>query len=151
MSEESRTKNFMLALNGMAIIGAILMILSLFFKFTIYGDIARTGFEIFKSENIASKVYIIISLILAAIIIIFGILRILDMVSSNLFSVMFAIAGIVLIVMSIIMFISLKYVTFAGIEADLQARGIGAILFLIFSIIAGLCATGAFIIEAMKN
>lgn len=148
---ESRTKNFMLALNGMAIISAILMIISLFFRFTNYGEMTRTGFELFRSENLASKIFIVISLILAAIIIIFGILRILNTVSSNLFSLMFAIAGIVLIVMSIVLFITLTNVTFEGIEAEFMGRGVGAVLFLIFSIIAGLSATGAFAIEVMKN
>lgn len=160
MAKKKGNNTVMLGVNLAVALFAVGVIISMFLNYTQYtgaltGKVypIATGFELFNADKGgATQVsFIVLSLIFSAALAGVAILRILGMFNSKFFTLIFAAGGVALIVISIILFSTVTTVSdsdfFQSIANEVVQRGVGVILNLVFSIIAGLAACGAFVLS----
>ena len=126
---------------GAAAISALIAFVSLFFNFSVVrgGTFRRTGFHIFQSGSGLNIALVVLTVIIALAIITIAVMRAAGMLRDHVYGYVFATLGTALAVLSLIMFITVIRISWAG-ATHTYTRGFGLILNLIFSILtAVLC------------
>lgn len=135
--------------NGGAAFFAAMVIVSMFITYVtvdlLLVKTTTTGFELLDYNGAIGRPFLVISMILSMGILAFSVLRLIrfPLFNARLFSMIYAIAGAVLMVVSIVLMITVVKVKVGDSTVEIFERGIGVILNLVFSIIVAICCIGS--------
>ena len=150
--KKKQNKTISMVVNGAAIIFGAMVIVSMFMAYIsvtlpLLGKQSTTGFKILGEDgNGFQKTMIMLTLIFAAATAAFALLRLIGM-DNKLFTLLFLLCALALVVCSVILF-SIILTVFGkngSVKLSGADRGIGVWLNLIFSCLVAACAGAAFL------